>query len=249
MEMETLRDLYVEELKDLYSAEKQIARALGRLSRAARNDELRSAIEVHLDQTLRQAERLERICEGLDEKPTGKKCAGMEGILEEARELLQERPAPEVLDAGIIAAMQHVEHYEIAGYGCVRTYARLLGREEDVQLLAETLEEEKRTDELLTALAEQVINLQAAAAEGEGAEDEDTARPSRGRGASKKGGARKMGARKTGARKTGARKQTAAKGGARKAGARKQSAAKGGVRKTGARKTSARKTGGTRRGR
>lgn len=256
MEMESLRDLYVEELKDLYSAEKQIARALPRLARAVKNDELRALFQTHVDQTLRQIERLERICEDLGEKPTGKKCVGMEGILEEAKELLEEKPAPEVLDAGAIAAQQHVEHYEMAGYGTVRTYARLLGHEEHVRLLEETLEEEKQTDVLLTELAERIINVEAARAEGEeggeaGGEDEE--QPRRG---ARKGGARKGGARKAAAKKGGARKTAAKKGGARnaakKGGARNAAAGKGGARKTatkgGARKT-AMKKGGARRGR
>jgi ferritin-like metal-binding protein YciE len=170
MEMDSLHALYVDELKDLYSAETQIQKALPRLVRAATHPELKQLLSTHLEQTERQAERLARICENLGEKPTGKKCVGMQGLLEEARELIQEKPEREVLDAGLIAAQQHVEHYEMAGYGCVRTYARLLGREEDAQLLQQTLDEEKATDEQLSELAERTINVQAAEAGEEGAE-------------------------------------------------------------------------------
>jgi ferritin-like metal-binding protein YciE len=199
MEMDSLQDLYVEELKDLYSAETQILKGLPRMIKAATHPELKQLLATHLEQTERQAERLARICEGLGEKPTGKKCVGMQGLLEEAKELIQEKPAREVLDAGLIAAQQHVEHYELAGYGCVRTYARLLGREEDGALLQQTLDEERATDEQLTELAERVINIQAARAGGdEGAEGE-----SRPAAAAKRGGA-----------KGGAAKR-AAKGGAR----------------------------------
>jgi len=189
MEMDSLHALYVEELKDLYSAETQIQKGLPRLIKAAKHPELKQLLATHLEQTERQAERLARICEGLGEKPTGKKCVGMQGLLEEAKELIQEKPEPEVLDAGLIAAQQHVEHYEIAGYGCVRTYARLLGREEDGRLLQQTLDEERATDELLTALAERTINVAAANAGGDAPDGgEPAARPAAKRGAKKAAG-------------------------------------------------------------
>jgi ferritin-like metal-binding protein YciE len=162
MEMESLQELYVEELKDLYSAEQQILKALPRMVKAASNKKLKAAFTAHERQTRQQAKRLERICKALGEKPTGKKCHGMEGLIEEAKELIKEKPAPDVLDAGLISAAQHVEHYEMAGYGTVRTWARLLGYEDHANLLQQTLDEEGDTDKLLTALAETGINVEAA---------------------------------------------------------------------------------------
>lgn len=202
MEMDSLHELYVDELKDLYSAETQIQKALPRLIKAATHPELKQLLTTHLEQTERQAERLVRICEGLDEKPTGKKCVGMQGLLEEAKELIGEKPAREVLDAGLIAAQQHVEHYEMAGYGCVRTYARLLGREEDAGLLQQTLDEERATDEQLTALAERAINVEAAQA---GDDEEDGGSGEAGRSA-KKSAAKKGAAKKGAAKKAATRR-------------------------------------------
>ena len=161
MEMETLQDLYVEGLKDLYSAENQILKALPQMIKKASDPKLKRAFTTHERQTRQQAKRIERICKQLGEKPTGKKCVGMEGLIKEAKELISERPDPDVLDAGLIAAAQHVEHYEIAGYGTMRTYARLLGFEEQAQLLQQTLDEEGETDKLLTGLS-QSINVEAA---------------------------------------------------------------------------------------
>jgi ferritin-like metal-binding protein YciE len=169
MELETLEDLYVEELKDLYSAENQILKAMPRMIRSATHPQLKKAFTTHERQTRQQVARLERICKGLGVSPKGKKCVGMEGLIEEAKELIGEKPEKDVLDAGLIAAAQHVEHYEMAGYGCVRTYARLLGRESDAQLLQQTLDEEGETDKLLTQLAESSINLDAV----DGDDDED----------------------------------------------------------------------------
>ena len=161
MEMDTLQDLYVEGLKDLYSAENQILKALPQMIKKASHPKLKKAFTTHERQTRQQAKRIERICKQLGEKPTGKKCVGMEGLIKEAKELIQERPDPDVLDAGLIAAAQHVEHYEIAGYGTMRTYARLLGYEDQATLLQQTLDEEGETDKLLTALAESSINIEA----------------------------------------------------------------------------------------
>lgn len=161
MELETLEDLYVSELKDLYSAEQQILKALPKMIKAANHRELKKAFTVHERQTKQHVKRLERICKALGEKPTGKKCVGMEGVLKEGAELISEKPDPEVLDAGLIAAAQHVEHYEMAGYGTVRTWARLLGYEDHESLLQQTLDEEEDTDKLLTELAESSINLEA----------------------------------------------------------------------------------------
>jgi len=160
MEMESLRDLYIEELKDLYSAENQIIKALPKMIKAASSPELKKGFEKHLQETRGQVVRLEKIFKDLDESPKGKKCKGMEGLLEEGKELMEEDADPEVLDAGLIAAAQHVEHYEIAGYGCVRTYAELLGEKNAAKLLQQTLDEEKRTDEKLSAVA-QSINVEA----------------------------------------------------------------------------------------
>ena len=161
MEMETLQDLYVEELKDLYSAENQILKAMPRMIKAASHPQLKKAFTTHEKQTRQQVARLERICKGLGVSPKGKKCVGMEGLIEEAKDLISEKPDADVLDAGLIAAAQHVEHYEMAGYGCVRTYARALGRDKDADLLQQTLDEEGDTDKLLTAIAESSINAEA----------------------------------------------------------------------------------------
>jgi ferritin-like metal-binding protein YciE len=161
MEMETLRDLYVEELKDLYSAENQILKALPRMTKAATHPKLKKAFTKHERQTRQHAKRLERICKELGEKPTGKKCVGMEGLIQEAKDLLKEKPDKDVLDAGLISAAQHVEHYEMAGYGTCRTWARLLGYESQAQILQTTLDEEQQTDLDLTGIAESSDNLDA----------------------------------------------------------------------------------------
>jgi ferritin-like metal-binding protein YciE len=161
MELETLKDLYVEELKDLYSAEKQLIKALPKMAKAANDKQLQQAFRTHLRQTAEHAARLEKICDELGVSPRGKKCVGMEGLIEEGSDLIKERPDPDVLDAGLISAAQHVEHYEMAGYGTVRTYARQLGFESQAELLQQTLNEEGQTDHLLTALAESGINIEA----------------------------------------------------------------------------------------
>ena len=161
MEMETLHDLYVGELKDLYSAENQILKALPRMIKAASHPQLKRAFSKHEQQTRQHVKRLERICKELDVSPRGKKCVGMEGLLEEGTELMKEKPDDDVLDAGLITAAQHVEHYEMAGYGTCRTWARLLGYPDQARLLQETLDEEKQTDLDLTALAESSINIEA----------------------------------------------------------------------------------------
>lgn len=161
MELDTLKDLYIEELKDLYSAEKQIVKALPKLIKATKHPELKAAFKTHLSQTGEHARRLEQICKELGVSPRGKKCVGMEGLIEESSDLIKEEPDEDVLDAGLISAAQHVEHYEMAGYGTVRTYARQLGFESQAQLLQKTLDEEGETDHLLTDLAESRINLDA----------------------------------------------------------------------------------------
>jgi ferritin-like metal-binding protein YciE len=160
-EMDSLRKLYVEEIKDLYSAERQILQALPRMIKAASHPQLKRAFTKHETQTKKHVQRLEQIARGLGEKPTGKKCVGMEGVIKEGKELIAEKPEPNVLDAGLIAAAQHVEHYEMAGYGCVRTYAKILGYQDQAALLQTTLNEEGDTDKILTTLAMGAINLDA----------------------------------------------------------------------------------------
>jgi ferritin-like metal-binding protein YciE len=168
----TLADLYVEELKDLYSAEQQILKALPKMIKAAQHDELKHAFETHRLQTETHVERLEQVLEALGASPKGKRCRGMEGVIEEGDELIKEDPEPSVLDAGLISKAQHVEHYEMAGYGSVCTWATLLGHDEQASLLRQTLEEEKETDALLSDLAMQSINLDA---EVERADDQEVA--------------------------------------------------------------------------
>jgi ferritin-like metal-binding protein YciE len=171
MEMSNLQDLWVENLRDLYSAENQILKALPKAAKKVQNDELRTALEDHVQETQGHVQRIEQIMDKLGEKPGGKKCHGMEGLLEEAKELMGEDAEPEVLDAGLIVDCQKVEHYEIAGYGSAVTFAKLLGNDEAARLLGQTLDEEKAADEKLTAIAESAINVQAAAAEEEGDEE------------------------------------------------------------------------------
>ena len=163
MKLDTLRALYIDELKDLYSAENQITKALPKLAKAATNPKLRQGFEEHLEQTKGHVQRLEQIFQGLGEKPTGKTCEGMKGLLKEGDEMAKEEGDTDVLDAGMISAAQRVEHYEIAAYGSVVTYAELLGEGEAAGLLNQTLEEEKETDKKLTQVAKK-INVEAKAA-------------------------------------------------------------------------------------
>jgi ferritin-like metal-binding protein YciE len=169
MKMRTLHDLFVDQLKDLYNAEHQIIKALPKMAKAAASDELRSGFEQHLGQTRQQVERLEQIFGQLEMSHGRKKCKAMEGLIEEGKELMEEDVEEDVLDAGLIAAAQKVEHYEIAGYGCARTWAQQLGMREAADLLQQTLEEEKATDEKLTRLAVSRVNREAEdGARGEG---------------------------------------------------------------------------------
>jgi ferritin-like metal-binding protein YciE len=161
MKIQTLKDLFIDKLRDLYSAENQIVKALPKMAKAASSPDLQAAFQEHLEQTKNQVERLEQIFERLDVASRGKKCKAMEGLLEEGKDLMKEDIDEPVLDAGLIAAAQHVEHYEIAGYGTARTFAQLLGDEESAELLQETLDEEAETDKKLTHLAETVINVEA----------------------------------------------------------------------------------------
>ncbi len=161
MKIDSLRKLYIKELRDLYSAEKQILKALPKMAKKATSPELKAAFLKHLEETKGQVGRLETIFEAQGKKGTGKTCKAMAGLVEEGKELMEEDIEPAVLDAGLIAAAQRVEHYEIAGYGTVRTYARLLDESQAATLLQQTLDEEGATDKALTALSESV-NVEAA---------------------------------------------------------------------------------------
>lgn len=161
MELETLHDLYIHELKDLYSAEKQIIKALPKMAKAANNAKLADGFKKHLEETKEHAVRLEKILKSHEETTRGPKCKGMEGVLKEGDEMIEEEADEEVRDAGLIAAAQRVEHYEMAGYGTARTYAELLGDKEGAKLLQKTLNEEAQTDEKLTKLATSTVNLEA----------------------------------------------------------------------------------------
>ena len=183
MELSNLQDLLVENLKDLYSAETQILKALPKVAKKVENEQLRDALTMHVKETEGQVKRLEQILSRMGEKPGGKKCHGMEGLIEEAKEMMEEDADPDVLDAGLIVDCQKVEHYEIAGYGSAVTFAKLLGDNESARLLAMTLDEEERADKKLTAIAESTINIDAAS----GADDDET----RSSGRSNGGGGRK----------------------------------------------------------
>jgi ferritin-like metal-binding protein YciE len=189
-----LREALVEEIKDLYNAEKQLTKALPKVAKAAASDELRDAIEAHLEETEGQVTRLERVFELLDEKARGKHCAGMAGILEEGTEKMQQDLEDSVLDACLIASAQKVEHYEIGAYGTAIAWAEALELSEIAQILGETLAEEKAADEKLSALAESGINEAATAGESEEEfedETESAPRPSQRAGATAKGAAEK----------------------------------------------------------
>jgi ferritin-like metal-binding protein YciE len=165
MSKDSLKELYIDELRDLYNAETQLVKALPKMAKAASNDQLREAFENHLRETSEHVSRLEQIFEQLGEKASGKKCLGMEGLVKEGSETMKEDYEGEVMDAAIIGAAQRVEHYEMAGYGTVKALAELLGENEHVSLLEQTLEEEKQADEKLTELSAE-INSQAKEDEG-----------------------------------------------------------------------------------
>ena len=167
----TLEDAYIEQLRDLYNAENQLVKALPKMAKAAHSEELKNGFLEHLEQTKGHVSRLEQIFEDLDEKPSGKKCQAMAGLVEEGAETIDEDAAPAVKDALLIAAAQRVEHYEIAAYGTVKTFAHALGHDDAAKLLEETLQEEVDTDEKLTEAA-QTINAEANEG-GEGEEDEE----------------------------------------------------------------------------
>jgi ferritin-like metal-binding protein YciE len=159
--LKSLDDLLVHELQDIYHAEGQITKALPKMAKAASYPELKAAFEEHLEQTEGQIERLEQVFKLLGLPAKGKKCDGMAGLIEEGKKMMEEDAEPSVRDAALIAAAQKVEHYEIASYGCVCTYAEMLGYEQVHELLGQNLDEEETTDEKLTVLAESVINLEA----------------------------------------------------------------------------------------
>ena len=161
MAVQSLEDMFLEELKDVYNAENQILKALPRMAKKASATELRRAFEQHLKQTEVQVQRLERVFATLDEKPKGKSCKGMQGIIEEGKEVMSEDIEDDVLDAALIAAAQKVEHYEMATYGTLRAWAETLGNQQAAKLLQQTLDEEEATDKKLTQLAEQLVNAEA----------------------------------------------------------------------------------------
>jgi ferritin-like metal-binding protein YciE len=174
-----LKELYIDELKDLYSAETQLVKALPKMAKGAVSDELREGFEEHLEQTKGHVQRLEQIFEALGESPKGKKCKGMEGLIAEGSEVMEEDYEGNIMDAALIGAAQRVEHYEIAAYGTVRAMAEVLGEDEHVTLLTETLDEEKETDEKLTELAQEANSAELSAEDDEegatAVEEEDEA--------------------------------------------------------------------------
>lgn len=168
MKASNLQELYVSELRDLYSAERQLSEALPKMIKAASHQHLKEAFQAHLVQTEEHLVRLNTIFEELGMSASGKTCKGMKGLLEEGEEMIK-NTTDETRDAGLIAAAQRVEHYEMAGYGCVRTYAKQLGHKDAAKLLQKTLDEEGKTDEKLTSIAERVCNLEAELAQGRSA--------------------------------------------------------------------------------
>ena len=172
-----LRDLYLDELRDLHNAENQLVKALPKMAKASSSDELREGFEQHLEQTKGHVERLEQIFEALDESPKGTKCVGMEGLIKEGSEIIDEDFEGAVMDAALIGAAQRVEHYEIAAYGTVIAFANQLGESEHASLLKQTLEEEKETDQKLTSLSDDINSLASSESEGAGSEEEEVMEP------------------------------------------------------------------------
>jgi len=161
MKLDSLRTLWIEEMRDLYNAEHQLLKALPKMAKRASTPELKEAFESHLEETRTHVERLEEIFAKLGKKPGGKTCKAMKGLVEEGSEMLKEDGPDSVIDAGIIAAAQRVEHYEMAGYGAARTFASLLGEDDAEELLQTTLDEEGAADEKLTEIAESIVNEEA----------------------------------------------------------------------------------------
>ena len=174
MKLDSLRTLWIEEMRDLYNAENQLLKALPKIAKKASTPELKEAFESHLEETRGHVDRLEEIFQGLGKKPTGKTCKGMQGLIEEGSEMMNEDGPDSVIDAALISAAQRVEHYEMAGYGTVRTFASILGEDEAEDLLQETLDEEGAADEKLTEIAESIVNEEA-----EDADEEEMAMSSR----------------------------------------------------------------------
>ncbi len=199
MKIDSLRTLLEEELKDIYSAEKQLLKALPKMAKKATSPKLKGALQEHLEVTKRQVERLEEVFESLGKPAKAKTCKAMQGLVEEATEIMEEDAEDAVMDAGIIAAAQKVEHYEIASYGTVRTWARLVGANEAADLLQETLDEEEQTDQRLTDLAESFVNPRADS--GDGGSESGGARKSGGKSSAKKSGS-KSGSTKSGGSKS-----------------------------------------------
>ena len=162
MEMESLQELMIEEMRDIYNAETQLTKAMPKMAKKASNPQLKKAFETHLRETEGQIQRLQKIFDKLGKKPTGKKCAAMAGLIEEGKEMMGEDMEDDTMDAALISIAQKIEHYEIASYGTVRTWAQVLGDEQTAKLLQQTLDEEGKTDKLLTELAENSINIEAA---------------------------------------------------------------------------------------
>jgi ferritin-like metal-binding protein YciE len=179
MKLDSLHKLYVEELRDVYNAENQLLKALPKMAKAASSEELKQALEDHLEETQGHIERLDEVFEALGENSKGKTCQAMKGLIEEGSEILSEKGEESVLDAGIIAAAQKVEHYEMATYGTLRTWANLLGQEEAAELLQETLNEEGDADQRLNELAEEIVNPEALAQSEEQEEEEVASSESR----------------------------------------------------------------------
>jgi ferritin-like metal-binding protein YciE len=165
MQMESLQELLIEEMRDIYSAENQLLKAMPKMAKKASNPQLKKALETHMKETEGQVQRLQKVFEKLGKKPTGKKCAAMEGLIEEGKEMMGEDMEEDTMDAALISIAQKIEHYEIASYGTVRTWAQQLGDEQTARVLQQTLDEEGKTDKLLTELAESSINVEAAQAD------------------------------------------------------------------------------------
>ena len=161
MKLDTLKTLYIDELRDLYNAENQLLKALPKMAKGASSEDLKDAFEKHLEQTRSHVERLEEVFQEIGETPKGKTCKAMKGLIEEGSEILKEDGEESVIDAGIIVAAQKVEHYESASYGSVRTFAQLLGKDRSAELLQTTLDEESETNETLNQLAEEIVNPEA----------------------------------------------------------------------------------------
>lgn len=162
--LNTLDDLFLEQIQDLYDAEHQITKALPKMAKAATSSDLQKAFQSHLEQTERQISRLEQVFDTIGQKPKGKTCEAMKGLIKEGDELLSTRADESVMDAGLIASAQRVEHYEMAGYGTVRTWAKLLGNTKAATLLQQTLDEEEQADQKLSQIAERIVNAKAAGA-------------------------------------------------------------------------------------